>query len=112
MAMRTRTLAAAGNLRVRTPMAHTAGTILLPPTITTHPVEPAGDQARSADSPAEAVADGNRDPQARAAGAVAGAAEAGVVAAPVAEAGAVVEVSVVEVSVVEGEDKSRSTVTQ
>jgi hypothetical protein len=43
---------------------------------------------------------------------VAEAAEAGVVAVPVAEVGAVVEVSVVEVSVVEGEDESRSTVTQ
>src|ERR1700735_2630450 len=82
-AMRTRTPAAAGNLRVRTPMAHTAGTTLPPPTITTHPVEPARDQRHSADSLAEAGTVGNHDPQARAAGAVAEAAEAGEVAAPV-----------------------------
>ena len=71
--------------------------------MTTHPVEPAGDQRRSADSPAEVEAVGNRAPQVHAVGEVAEAAEAGEVAAPVAVAGEAVEVSVAE----EDEDRSR-----
>ena len=70
-------------------------------------VEAEGDQQRSVDSQAEAVAVGNRGHRAHAAGAVAVVAEAGAVAAPAVEAGAVVEVSVAE-----DEGRSRSTGTE
>ena len=104
----TRTLAADGKAhQAQAQLELTAGATLRPPATTATPVEAVRDQRHSADSGAEAVAAGNRAPQAHAVGAVVVAAEAGEVAAPVVEAGAVVEVSVVE-----DEDKSRSTGTE
>ena len=96
-AILTRTPAAAGKTHpVQHPLEPTAGATLRPRTITTHPVDPAGDHPHSVDSPAEAVAGGNRAPQALVDGAAAVVAEAGVVAASAAEAGVAVEVSVAE----------------